>query len=74
MVGLIRLEFESWDDKITVVSDMLARMPPASKPAAKTAATTVLRRRAAESAGERRGDIGCDDLFRRFVGSWFFSR
>jgi hypothetical protein len=32
-----------------------------------------LRRRAAEGAGERGGNVGSQDLLGRFVGRWFFT-
>jgi hypothetical protein len=33
----------------------------------------LLRWGAAEGAGERRGDVGSDDLLGRFFGRWFFA-
>ena len=33
-----------------------------------------LSRGTAEGAGERRGDVGSDDLLGRFFGSWFLAR
>jgi len=31
-LGLIRLEFEAWEDTIAVMSRIVVRMPPAGKP------------------------------------------